>query len=471
MTLRNTFFGVKNHVFSKVTPCKSFPLNFISFFYMRSRRCTRPIRTIKVRIGSLTPEDTIRMAFLRGQGKSIRQIATILHRSKTVVGDAVQSFADLFQDPEDEDFGEFDFADSPDADTPERWLLRHYLIYILLENPTLSVRDIEERLDQSGFPFKVHKTKVADELVEMSIRSVHPIPVPGLTEEQYRYRVFFARNILTDFTMLLPWMFTDEMMISRENHNYRVRRIPDLQAPAELYATREQYPLKIMVWAAIARDYKSPIVRVNGRLNAEGYQQIVWESGVIQHMNARYGQNAWIFQQDGASPHRATTTNVFLAAHCRALSSDLHWPAHSPDLNVIENLWAILKRKMPRQGARTQDELWVQVQRIWDEVTIDEINNLVDSFRSRLMAVIALHGESLNGHSDVRRLLEEGYRPDEISALHEEEKGIVQRFVELSRQFFGQAGWNTVRCEEVLQESMDIIRQLPEKSREKMKMI
>ena len=198
---------------------------------------------------------------------------------------------------------------------------------------------------------------------------------------------------------------------------------------------------------------------------------MVWESGVIQHMNARYGQNAWIFQQDGASPHKANTTNVFLATHCRALSSDLHWPPHSPDLNVIENLWAILKRKMPRQGARTQDELWLQVQRIWDEITIDEINNLVDSFRSRLMAVIALHGESFNGHSDVRRLLEEGYRPDEISALHEEENGIVQRFVELSRQFFGQAGWNTVRCEEVLQESMDIIRQLLEKIREKMKMI
>jgi hypothetical protein len=42
----------------------------------------------------------------------------------------------------------------------------------------------------------------------------------------------------------------------------------------------------------IARDYKSHIMRVNWRPNAEVYQQMVLESGVIQHMNTRYGRNA-----------------------------------------------------------------------------------------------------------------------------------------------------------------------------------
>jgi hypothetical protein len=128
--------------------------------------------------------------------------------------------------------------------------------------------------------------------------------------------------MLTDFRILLPWMFTDEMMISRNNGNYLVKRIPRLQPPVEFYVRKEQYPMKIMVWADISRDYKSPIVRVNGRLNAEAYQQMVWESGVIEHMNTRYVKNAWIFQQDGASPHQANTTKEFLAAHCQALSSD-----------------------------------------------------------------------------------------------------------------------------------------------------
>ena len=438
---------------------------------MRHRKRSSPVVKLPVPQGSLTAEDIIRMAFYRGQNKSVREIAKLLNHSKTVVGDALLSFNHLFEAADQDDFIVSDFPDFTDFYPPEQWLLRHYLIYILIEDPTLSVRDIAQRLEQGGFPFKVKKTKVNDELLAMSIRSVHPIPVPGMTEQQCSYRNFFATKMLTDFRILLPWLFTDEMMISRNNNNYLVRRIPELQPPPDLFARREQYPKKIMVWAAIARDYKSPIIRVNGRLNAEGYQQMVLQSGVIQHMNDRYGTNAWIFQQDGASPHQANTTKQFLAAHCQALASDLHWPAHSPDLNVIENLWAILKHKMPRQGATTEDELWEQVQRVWNEITIDQINNLVESFRLRLLAVIALHGESLNGHNDVRRMLADGFRPDEISALHEEEKGIVQQFMELSRGFFGRDGWNTITCQEVYQESIDIVQQLPRKTREKLKMI
>jgi ATP phosphoribosyltransferase len=198
---------------------------------------------------------------------------------------------------------------------------------------------------------------------------------------------------------------------------------------------------------------------------------MVWESGVIEYMDIRYGRNAWIFQQDGASPHQANTTKQFLAAHCQALSLDLHWPAHSPDLNVIENLWAIIKRKMANHDARTQEELWVQVHAVWDEVRVDELNHLVESFRSRLQGVIALNGESLNGHRDVRRMLAHRSTPDEIIALQEEERRIVQEFIELSRQFFAQPGWNTVKCQDVRQESIHIVQRLPRQIRERLRMI
>jgi hypothetical protein len=386
----------------------------------------------------------------------------------------VHSYRHLF---EAEDEVEWDLPELTDAEyfidscPPERWLFRHYLIYIHIDNPTLSVRSIADMLNQGEFPFKVQKTKVGDELRDMSIQSRPPIHVPRMTEQQCSYRELFAPKIFTDFRILLPWMFTDEVMISRNNDNYLVRMIPTLQPPDEFYVRTEQYPIRIMVWAAIARDFKSPIMRVNGHLNTQGYQQMVWESGLIQHMNERYGTNAWIFQQDGGSPHQANTTKQFLAAHCQTLSSDLHWPAHSPDLNVIENLWGILKRRMAGHDARTPDELWLQIQRVWNEVTVDEINNLVESFRPRLMSVIALHGESLNGHNGVRRMLGDGCTPAEISALHEEEKMIVRRFIELSREFSGRPGWNTIACHAVHQESIFIVQQLPRETREKLKMM
>jgi hypothetical protein len=85
-----------------------------------------------------------------------------------------------------------------------------------------------------------------------------------MTEQQRSYRKLFAAKILTDFKILLPWMFSDEVMISRDNNNYLVRRIPMLQPPIEFYAKKEQYPIRIMVWAAIAHDFKSRIMRVDG---------------------------------------------------------------------------------------------------------------------------------------------------------------------------------------------------------------
>ncbi len=51
----------------------------------------------------------------------------------------------------------------------------------------------------------------------------------------------------------------------------------------------------------------------------------------------------FIFQQDLAPAHTAKSTKSWLNDHGVGV---LDWPANSPDLNSIENLWGIVKRKM-----------------------------------------------------------------------------------------------------------------------------
>ncbi len=58
----------------------------------------------------------------------------------------------------------------------------------------------------------------------------------------------------------------------------------------------------------------------------------------------------FIFQQDLAPAYTAKSTKSWLNIHGVGV---LDWPANSPDLNPIENLWGIVKRKMKNKRLHT----------------------------------------------------------------------------------------------------------------------
>ncbi len=96
------------------------------------------------------------------------------------------------------------------------------------------------------------------------------------------------------------------------------------------------------------------MVHIQGNLNSPRYIAEVLQPHVVPHAN-QVGHN-FILQDDNARPHRANIVDHFLQAQG---IQRMIWPACSPDLNPIEELWDQLGRaaKARIQANTTLDQL------------------------------------------------------------------------------------------------------------------
>ncbi len=93
-----------------------------------------------------------------------------------------------------------------------------------------------------------------------------------------------------------------------------------------------------------------------------------------------------ILMQDGDKSHGTPANLKYLETKGIEVLED--WPARSPDLNPIENWWAILKKRVAARGPLDVKELQKFVLREAATVTDEEIASLVNSFPGRLKECI-----------------------------------------------------------------------------------
>ena len=72
----------------------------------------------------------------------------------------------------------------------------------------------------------------------------------------------------------------------------------------------------------------------------------------------------------------------------------MSWPAQSPDINIIENIWLYIKRKLQGRVGRIEnkDDLFREIHTIWTAITPQYVQSLYKSIPRRLQHVIRLKG-------------------------------------------------------------------------------
>ena len=116
------------------------------------------------------------------------------------------------------------------------------------------------------------------------------------------------------------------------------------------------------------------------------------ESGTVLERKMLKKMTGVIFQQDGAPAHNLKVTRNWL----RSINSFWEkgtWPANSPDLSPIENLWAILKDDLDSMGeSKNIKMLETRLKTVWSNIPPDILGKLIDGMPNRIKRCIELKG-------------------------------------------------------------------------------
>jgi DDE superfamily endonuclease len=187
-------------------------------------------------------------------------------------------------------------------------------------------------------------------------------------------------------------MWSDESTFSQfqQNRCSRVWREPKDEWNISCVSATVKHSPSRMHWGCFSRQGVGPIVPLSGTATGASHV-VILQKYVIPTMRHAFPNGDGWFQEDNAHPHTSKVAKKF---HTENDLRVLSWPAQSPDLNPIENLWAIVKKSIRERKKHPSNiaELDRYVKKAWQDIPIHTIENLVDSMPQRIQAVIDANG-------------------------------------------------------------------------------
>ena len=189
--------------------------------------------------------------------------------------------------------------------------------------------------------------------------------------------------------------FSDEKLFKTRQSGGRLRvwadvGVPDYLRPVEYTV---QSPQRVMVWAMASSCGLVSIKLLDGTINGLRYKRDILQSEVVPKLREwrrQHGGSPLVYMDDNAPIHRARVCRDFLRTK---RVPRLPWPAMSPDLNPIENLWAQLSARVRRRQPQSKADLEAAITEEWAQVaTPAKVAAVIDSMPRRVATLRQLRG-------------------------------------------------------------------------------
>ena len=144
---------------------------------------------------------------------------------------------------------------------------------------------------------------------------------------------------------------------------------------------------KLILWGFIAHDGRKGLQKVSGTINSIKYLQILLESLLPEMLSGKE------LQQDNAPAHNLNLSKTWFSEN--ELEILENWPLNSPDINIIEKVWSLLKKRVFQRYSKNIEELWVFCQEEFERSPLEYIQNIYSSNPDRLNEIVQCNGKNI----------------------------------------------------------------------------
>ena len=153
----------------------------------------------------------------------------------------------------------------------------------------------------------------------------------------------------------------------------------DLRKEKNIFKKCQSGGGSVMTWGVFSSHGIFKLVLVSGNMDSKQYTDMLSEHFLGDFF--RIAGNRAIFQQDN--------TPIHVSRHSKAVFSDknvvlMDWPALSPDVNPIVNLWGIVARQVYGQGKQYDSKVSLTgtIMKSWSEIDDQTVKSLIGSMKN-----------------------------------------------------------------------------------------